>query len=373
MKNQYLTYMKREIKKVYPLVVVGIVFLLLCAVMVVEHLSGQYEQSLLSLSGHEISAWGTYLENNQFLWTIFDTAASGYFIFAIVIFLVVLLQRTFWQENRSGIADFLQVLPLKERDKMAMKLINGHLAIATYVVSFGVIMSIACGSVNDKLREISGFYYQTYENVNPYVVIWQSVLLQFLGMSAIYLLFFLVISCIHSRILAYLVGIGLLISPAAFCEWYDEVLQRSGEGKLIAHIFNPFYFFPETTYVTSAGDFYSDNAKLKWEYYSSHVIFLVAIIIVAGALIALAVSKKWHIREAYNVLMNQEGAAQFVITGISLCGGLFGAEFIMELVFYDIDGISMTAYWILALIITLVMYAIISGIRILIEKRQQEM
>ncbi len=373
MNSQYRTYMKREIKKTYPLLIVGLLFLVFMAVVTTSMTNGVYEGALLELSDHFTShaVWGMGEVANLFINAVFGGSAATYYTIAILVFLVVLLQQTFLHENRSGIADFLQVLPLRERDKIIMKLINAHVAIAIYTVSFGVILSLACLSVNDNLQKVADYYYTSFTQINPYAVIWQSALLQFLGMSAIYLIFFLTITCIHNRFLSYVVGIGLMISPAAFCLWYDDILRYGQERNLIVRYFAPCYFFPDTTYVdTSAGDSYT---IVQWDGYGAHVLFYAGTIVVAALLIVFAVRRKWHIREAHNVLMNEEVAAQFVITGISLCTALFGSSFALEVFSVDEGHYSMMSYWIMALLLSVVNYIIISVIRWLIEKRQQGM
>lgn len=299
MNSQYRTYMKREIKKTYPLLIVGLLFLVFMAVITTSMTKGVYEGALLELSDHFTSraVWGMGDVVNLFINVAFGGSISTYYTLAILVFLVVLLQQTFLHENRSEIADFLQVLPLRERDKVIMKLINAHVAIAIYTVSFGVILSLSCLSVNDNLQKVADYYYTSFTQINPYAVIWQSVLLQFLGMSSLYLVFFLTITCIHNRFLSYAVGIGLMISPAAFCLWYDDILRYGQERNLIVRYFVPCYFFPDTTYVdTSAGDSYT---IIQWGDYGAHALFYVGTIVVAALLIVLAVRRKWHIREAH--------------------------------------------------------------------------
>lgn len=90
-------------------------------------------------------------------------------------------------------------------------------------------------------------------------------------------------------------------------------------------------------------------------------------------MIVLAVCRKWHIREAHNVLMNEEVAVQFVITGISLCTALFGSAFVLEMISFQEGNYSMVSYWIMTALIGVVIYIILSVIRRLIEKRQQGM
>lgn len=190
-------------------------------------------------------------------------------------------------------------------------------------------------------------------------------------MSSLYLVFFLTITCIHNRFLSYAVGIGLMISPAAFCLWYDDILRYGQERNLIVRYFVPCYFFPDTTYVdTSAGDSYT---IVQWGDYGAHALFYVGTIVVAALLIVLAVRRKWHIREAHNVLMNEEVAVQFVITGISLCTALFGSAFVLEMISFQEENYSMVSYWIMTALIGVVIYIILSVIRRLIEKRQQGM
>lgn len=370
MNCQYRTYMKREIRKTYPLLLLGILFLLFMGMVVAGMTSGMYEDVLIQMSGHDTYNNSVVSVENLFLNTLFGNSYSTYYTMAILIFLVLLLQKTFLYENRSGVADFLQVLPIRERDKILMKLINAHMAIALYSLSFGAIMSISCWSVNDKLQQVAEFYYKSHTELSPYVVIWQSTLLQFLGMSATYLIFFLTISCIHNRFLSYAIGIGLMISPAAFCMWYDNILCYGQESVLTVRYFIPCYFFPDMLYMDSVNGY--GYSHISWEGYREHIFYYIGVIVVAAALIVLAVFRKWHIREAHNVLMNEEIAAQFVITGISLCAGLFGSAFVLEMVYYDRVE-SMPAYWAGCLIITVMAYVILSGIRYVIEKRQQAM
>ena len=74
-----------------------------------------------------------------------------------------------------------------------------------------------------------------------------------------------------------------------------------------------------------------------------------------------------------NVLMNEEVAVQFVITGISLCTALFGSTFVLEMISFQEENYSMVSYWIMTALIGVVIYIILSVIRRLIEKRQQGM
>lgn len=169
MNSQYRTYMKREIKKTYPLLIVGLLFLVFMAVITTSMTKGVYEGALLELSDHFTShgVWGMGDVVNLFINAAFGGSISTYYTLAILVFLVVLLQQTFLHENRSGIADFLQVLPLRERDKVIMKLINAHVAIAIYTVSFGVILSLSCLSVNDNLQKVADYYYTSFTQINP--------------------------------------------------------------------------------------------------------------------------------------------------------------------------------------------------------------
>lgn len=373
MSNQYRTYMKREIRKTYPLLIVGIVFLAFMGMLAASMTNGLYEGALLEMSDHftEHIAWEMGETVNLFINAAFGGSASTFYTMAIFVFVVMLLQQTFLHENRSGIAEFLQVLPLRERDKVILKLINAHVAIAIYTLSFGAILSLSCLSVNGNLQKVAELYNKSYQQVNPYGLIWQSVLLQFLGMSAIYLVLFLTITCIHNRFLSYAVGIGLLISPTAFSLWYDDILCYGQDRGLIVRYFLPGYFFPDVTYVdASNGITYS---LIQWDGYRAHIFLYLGIIVAAAALIVLAVSKKWHIREAHNVLMNDEVAAQFVMTGIAFCTALFGADLILQTTFYSRGHYSMLSYWGLCIILAVIGYVILSTIRRLIEKRQQGM
>ena len=78
---------------------------------------------------------------------------------------------------------FYRFCHFRERDKVILKLINAHVAIAIYTLSFGVIYSLCCLSVNGSLQKVSELYNKSYHQINPYGMIWQSVLLQFLGIS----------------------------------------------------------------------------------------------------------------------------------------------------------------------------------------------
>ncbi|MGN1205464.1 MAG: hypothetical protein ACI4SQ_00585 [Eubacterium sp.] len=372
MSNQYRTYMKREIKKTYPLLIIGVLFWIFMGIIVTSITSENYENVLIQMSGHDTyqGFWYVGMCTNIFLKVLFGSGITPYYTLAIFVFLVILLQRTFLHENRSEIADFLQVLPLRERDKVIMKLLNAHVAIAIYSISFGIIMSLFCLSANADLQKVTQLYCKTYTEYNSYAMIWQSVILQFLGISAMYLVFFLTITCIHNRFLSYAIGCGLLISPVAFCTWFVDIFRQRKESVLTLRYFVPGYFFPDSIYVdTASGNSYSN---INWDGYGEHVGFYIGIIVVALALIVLAVSRKWHIREAHNVLMNEEVAAQFVITGISFCAALFGAAFVVEFTFYD-GQYSSPAYWGISIILCIISYVILSAIRRLIEKRQQGM
>ena len=157
----------------------------------------------------------------------------------------------------------------------------------------------------------------------------------------------------------------------AFSLWFGDIFRYGQERSLIVRYFIPCYFFPDVLFIgTSESDSY---LNIQWDGYGAHITLYIGMIVVAGALIVLAVSKKWHIREAHNVLMNDETAAQFVITGIAFCTALFGADFILQMITYGRDHYSMVTYWVLCIIITIVCYTILSIIRRLIEKRQQGM
>ena len=373
MRNQYRTYMKREIKKTYPLLIAGILFLLLAGIVAASMTKGAYEAALLEMSDHFTSQTVLSMSDatDLFVKAAFGRSAPAFYMMAILVFLVLLLQQTFSQENRSGIADFLQVLPLRERDKVIMKLINAHAAIALYTLSFGVIMSLSCLSVNGSLQKVTEFYFKSFTQTNPYSLIWHSVLLQFLGMSSMYLIFVLTITCIHNRFLSYAIGVGFLISPVAFSLWFGDIFRYGQERSLIVRYFLPCYFFPDVLCIGTSGD--DSYLNIEWDGYGAHITLYIGMIVVAGALIVFAVSKKWHIREAHNVLMNDETAAQFVITGIAFCTALFGADFILQMITYGRDHYSMVTYWVLCIIITIICYTILSIIRRLIEKRQQGM
>lgn len=56
MNSQYRTYMKREIKKTYPLLIVGLFVLVFMAVITTSMTKDVYEGALLELSDHFIQS-----------------------------------------------------------------------------------------------------------------------------------------------------------------------------------------------------------------------------------------------------------------------------------------------------------------------------
>lgn len=88
MNSQYRTYMKREIKKTYPLLIVGLLFLVFMAVITTSMTKGVYEGALLELSDHFTShgVWGMGDVVNLFINAAFGGSISTYYTLAILCF-----------------------------------------------------------------------------------------------------------------------------------------------------------------------------------------------------------------------------------------------------------------------------------------------
>lgn len=348
------TYWKREIKKVMPLLAIPLLFSAFVIAQLYQQLHEYHVQGLLSFAFPE--EFGGYLDWGERFIAVYSEW-DGFHIIVMMIFLSALTLRVFYQENRAGISDFLRTLPIRERDKMSIKLINGESAILVYCLIQGLSLTAAAAVWQPGITEVNRFAFAGTQMTNTCLYIWKIMLLSFLVMSVIYFVFFAAQCCIHNTVLGFIVGTGVLLTP-----FYTTLVGRGIQVVLdkFSYITGVFWtLFPNIYIGTQEGEYSSllsyAEASWAWSFYTEKLMFLLIFAVAALAVIVLAVAKKWHIRESNNRLINARGVTEFILAGVAVCGG-FGLAMLMDGSNNMRDSYLLVRYVVLALFASAILF-----------------
>lgn len=364
MNKATVTYMKREYKKVLPVFVLAILYIGFIFGNVYMELADTSTEVLLSFC--YTSEYGYFELGNMFVGRIVNTMETVHMIF-ILIFEFLLIQRVFYQENRAGVSDFLRILPIREKNKVAIKALAGESVIAAFCLLFGAAGSLTYAVLAPGLTEAVGFFQHAGVTVDPYLVIWQVTLLMFLALSVIFCVMFLTRMCIHNQVLAAIGGVGILFVPVYYSYIFHVI--SGGIGSKMYEVAQAF-----TNPLPRAAMFATEDNINRyvavWESYSEKVIFL--LVLAAVVLIAVLVSmwKKWNIRESNSTIVNSPGVAEFFVTGFSFSVGM-GWNFLTGSYSYGMSGTQLYVYFIESIIVGAIVWAVIHGIGFGIMKRQK--
>lgn len=366
MSKQVLTYMKRELRKVLPVFIFAVLYAAGVFIITGLRLSDVESQVLLGIS--EADFGRNIVLGDLFLMGMSEIMDKFHFL-AVVIIEMFLIQRVFYQENRAGVSDFLRILPIKERDKVLMKICAGEAVLAGFCLAFGCFGSIANAFMAPEIRRMESLFDPalTGGTANVYVILWQTVLLMFLALSAIFLILFAARCCVHSVFLANIVGIGTLLTPFFFSAVAQSFLRYPNNmllvtGSLVGH-------YPTYTDVSpGAEDVMLSVVHVALPCLGKITGFIVAVILVAAVVIALSLWFRWNIQESNNRLINSLVVSEFVITGVSFCIGTAVAY-----IFCDASYLLQynTAFFVTGLIVTVVVWILIHAIIMFVSNRRR--
>lgn len=308
------TYIKREIKKVFPVLVIGILYMGFILASMFIRLRDICLDGYLMFSEPNhfqmqnsgavfIEAWESCMGDLPVYFTIFMEA--------------LLIRRIFYQEKRAGVSDFLRILPIKEWKKTWIKAGVGETVIFLFCFLYG-LMACAVNSVYDhRLNEINSMIPGASAEGNTYLVIWQTMLLMFAGMSVIFFILFAAQMYLHNMVMGYMVGTGILIAPIYFTDIYGLLYQTArgvGTWTIPASIIDP---FPKVD-MYSVGNMGMQKCVAVWNGYFQKILFLFLFLVLAVAVILLALRLRWNVWESNNAVVNSKVVMEFIFAGISL-------------------------------------------------------
>lgn len=325
MSKPVITYLKREIKKVLPVLILGIVYVAFIFGIVYLNLRDKYMDAILSFA---YSDWFSVDEIGDLFINRLCSYMEEFHLIFIIVFIGILVYRVFYQENRAEISDFLRTLPVKDWQKLWIKVGVGEGVILLVCALFGVTGTVMNAILNPKFQEISSFFPGDHAPAGSYVMLWQIVLMMFLGMSAIFLVLFAAQSIIHNVAVAFCVGSGVLFAPFYFTTVYESVVNDS----YIAHSIplSLLMYYPEYIYGGEAIDvdlsYVGEQpmsmsvtiANAQWEWFSEKLLFLLVLILIALVIITAVAVFRWNIRESSNSIINSKVVTEFIFTGISV-------------------------------------------------------
>lgn len=314
MSSAVITYTKREMKKVFPVFLLGAGYILFLFFLVYMSVRNYQLDGLLSVA---------YPENFEIIragdiFVYFIAENMNHFHPVAALFLEVLLAfRLFSFENRPEISDFIRILPIREWQKLWIKVGAGEMLILLLSVLFGIVGTCLNSVVNPGIKEINSLLYDrnVVQGMNSYALIWMTALLLFLSMSAIFLVLFVAQCCIHNMLIGFMIGFGVLLVPFYFMGVIEVVAKTI---RNYTWIFTALLLpYPDVT-----RDVYEGQDVLasfqEWDSLSEKIAFL--IIVNLAALCALLVVSRlhWHIRKSANRIINSMGVMEFILSGLAL-------------------------------------------------------
>lgn len=364
MNSAIRTYGKREFRKISLLPVFSLVYTLLVYGTLSYVMNGLITEHYLK---HGFSDMASYIMlGDCFFYYLYEVIMSAYHVIFVLGFEIFLVQRLFYLENREGVSDFLRVLPVREKDKVLVKVVIGESMNAFFALIFGVV-----GTITYKMFErdlvFQNQVFGSTTSTNAFLLIWQVSLLMFVTMSAIFLVLYLAQSVIHHRAVAFGVGAGVLFVPAVFAAMVIEVLD--GSYQWIYAAISPLKPYAQGEMVTllDGEDFTANRFLVEWNCYSESVILWSAIAVLAGVLIAVSVKCRWNLRESSNRMINSSGVHSFLISGIAFCAAM-SVTVMADLFINTVNYECFSVYLRDVLCIWILLYVIAMGVLWLIRK-----
>ncbi len=319
------TYWKREVKKVIPVFAVMLAYIMATWIYVLVQMQGTTERIDLAFSYPEKiryclvgDVFGGYLGS-------FGANFQWVFVPGILFLLMLCL---FNRENQPEIAEFIRVLPVRERHKKLMKLLAGELTIVLYSLVFGCVGSTVAMSVQNKFVESSQLVSTATGCANIYDVIWKMVAINFVTLSALFLILFLMQSIVHHFVAALLAGGGVILMPMYLVEIFSEFFQIPCEFKKILDA--PFRVFYEMKEVMLTGPFQQRVLRYSDSLYQSKIYFWLTVCVLTLVLWYVSERLYWGVKEANNVYINSPVVMSFLTTGLYVCVGMGISGYVQE-------------------------------------------
>ncbi len=372
MSKPAVTYMKREWKKVLPVFILSVCYAAFVFILVFITLKGANGQFRLGMAYPD--EYMSFQIGDIFMVSL-SSVLGSFHGFAIIVFEAMLIRKVFYQENRAGVSDFLRILPIRERNKMAMKVFAGESVIFGFSLFFGIFGSITNALLNTGLTEIAEIMpidKLTADGAlsNTYQMIWQTSGMMFLALSAMFLVLFVVQCCVHNMPVAMFTGFGILFVPIYYTSIYDYISVKQTHMNVVAAGFLSHY--PSIEYGEVGWEYDIPAYTVEWEYMGETILFLSVVILLAVAMMVLILRLRWNIKESNNRMINSPAVAEFIITGLSISAGT-AVAFITGNVPYAGAETAMDKYgfYIVTLIVGSIVWALIHGIGLAVMKRHQ--
>ncbi len=373
MSKPAVTYMKREWKKVLPVFVLSVCYAAFVFILVFLALSDMNTSFRLEMAYPD--EYPSFEIGDMFITAMYDVLIK-FHGFAVIVFEAMLIRKVFYQENRAGISDFLRILPIKERNKAAMKVCAGESAILGFCVFFGVFGTITNAILSKGLAENASI--MPIEKVtdggslsNAYSMIWQTSGMMFLALSAMFLVLFLMQSCIHNMPVAMFAGFGMLFVPTYYTMLYEMTTIKNLHMSEVAGSF--LNHFPMLHY----GDEYIGETEIytmqaEFGYMGEKILFLAVVIVVAIGILALLLRMRWNIRESNNRIINSPAVTEFIVTGFSISAGTAVAAITGNMPYPAAETVMEEyGFFIVTFIVGCIVWAMIHGIGLAVMKRQR--
>lgn len=372
MSKPAVTYMKREWKKVLPVFILSVCYAAFVFILVFITLKGANGQFRLGMAYPD--EYMSFQIGDIFMVSL-SSVLGSFHGFAIIVFEAMLIRKVFYQENRAGVSDFLRILPIRERNKMAMKVFAGESVIFGFSLFFGIFGSITNALLNTGLTEIAEIMpidKLTADGAlsNTYQMIWQTSGMMFLALSAMFLVLFVVQCCVHNMPVAMFTGFGILFVPIYYTSIYDYIsVKQTHMNVVAAGILN---HYPSIESGEVALEYDIPAYTVECEYMGETILFLSVVILLAVAMMVLILRLRWNIKESNNRMINSPAVAEFIITGLSISAGT-AVAFITGNVPYAGAETAMDKYgfYIVTLIVGSIVWALIHGIGLAVMKRHQ--
>lgn len=373
MSRPAVTYMKREWKKVLPVFVLSVCYAAFVFILVFVTLSDTNTVFRLQMAYPE---WAPGFEIGDVFISTLSGILDSFHGFAVIVFEALLIRKVFYQENRAGISDFLRILPIRERNKAAMKVCAGESVILGFCLLFGTFGSITNALLSKGLAENAsimpiGIFTAGGAASNTYTMLWQTSGMMFLALSAIFLVLFVAQSCIHNMPAAMFAGFGLLLVPYYYTTLYEMTTMKALHMSEVAGSFLTHYpaVNVENEYV---GDTELYTMTAEWGYIGERILFLAAVILAAAGILVLLLHFRWNIRESNNRMINSPAVAEFIVTGLSISTGTAVALITGNMPYPAAETVmEKYGFFIVTLIVGCIVWALIHGVGLALMKRQR--
>lgn len=366
------TYMKREFRKVMPVFVLAALYAGAVCTVLYQYLCNENTDMYL-LFTYPGNLYGR--TGDMFIVDLCQVLAKIHPV-AVILLEILLIQKVFYLENRAGICDFLTVLPIRQRDKILMKVCAGESVIFGFCLLFGILGSAVNAALNPGLSEMNAFVPNMAQTVNSYAMLWQIVLMMFLSMSAIFLVLFVVQCCVHNVAVATFTGIGILLAPIYYTYLnYEMTLVGHNLTEVTMGLIYP-YPDGETALMHQQSPYDEIAVSLiQWDTRQSMFLFLAAVIVLALGVLVLVLRLRWNIRESDYSLINSPAVSEFLITGFSISVGTAVAYFSNYTIHMTPKGMSGDSYkfFVVSFIAGVVVWASVHVIAAVNARRQRAM